>query len=92
MSKQRLQNYQHYDAGGLNNLIFYPRKIGTGMIMFLSGHLLGKSNYPDRAFKLKDTQVKIVEKNKKRVEKRNLGTTDLLASTLCLGRSWNRSS
>jgi len=27
----------------------------------------------------------------KRVEKRTLGTTDLSASPLCLGRSWNRS-
>jgi len=26
----------------------------------------------------------------KRVERRTLGTTDLSASPLCLGRSWNR--
>jgi len=28
----------------------------------------------------------------KRVERKTLGTTDLSASPLCLGRSWNRSS
>jgi len=28
----------------------------------------------------------------KRVERRTLGTTDMSASPLCLGRSWNRSS
>ena len=83
-----LRNLNIHKSMGSDEM--HPRR---NWMMYLPSH-------SPRYLKSHDSQLKSPVTGKretlhpflKRVERRTLGTTDLSASPLCLGRSWNRSS